>query len=200
MGRHSPAASGSLPVSWWSATSSARARPRSRRSSATRPTSPRACRQWPSPGTVVIGEAHPAAARRPVRAARARAADLQGYARAGAGSSSCCGERALESRFAARRTGGVAPLVGRDQELALLLERWRQAKGGEGQLVLLTGEAGIGKSRITEAHDRGRGRRAAFPDPLPMLALPRRLGAASRDPAPRPRGRASTRTTSRSAG
>ena len=60
-------------------------------------------------------------------------------------------ERALESRFAARRTGGMAPVVGRDQELALLLERWRQAKGGEGQLVLLTGEAGIGKSRITEA-------------------------------------------------
>jgi class 3 adenylate cyclase/predicted ATPase len=60
-------------------------------------------------------------------------------------------ERALESRFAARRTSGAAPVVGRDQELALLLERWRQAKGGEGQLVLLTGEAGIGKSRITEA-------------------------------------------------
>jgi class 3 adenylate cyclase/tetratricopeptide (TPR) repeat protein len=59
--------------------------------------------------------------------------------------------RALESRFAARRTGRVAPVVGRDQELALLLERWRQAESGEGQLVLLTGEAGIGKSRITEA-------------------------------------------------
>jgi class 3 adenylate cyclase/tetratricopeptide (TPR) repeat protein len=61
------------------------------------------------------------------------------------------GERALESRFAARHSGVVAPIVGRDQELALLLERWRQAKSGEGQVVLLTGEAGIGKSRITEA-------------------------------------------------
>ena len=61
------------------------------------------------------------------------------------------GERALESRFAARQAGGVAPIVGRDQELALLIERWRQAKTGEGQVVLLTGEAGIGKSRITEA-------------------------------------------------
>jgi class 3 adenylate cyclase/tetratricopeptide (TPR) repeat protein len=61
------------------------------------------------------------------------------------------GERTLESRFAARQVGGIAPIVGRDQELALLVERWRQARSGEGQLVLLTGEAGIGKSRITEA-------------------------------------------------
>ena len=42
-------------------------------------------------------------------------------------------------------------MVERDQELALLLERWRQAKTGEGQVVLLTGEAGIGKSRIIRA-------------------------------------------------
>ena len=45
----------------------------------------------------------------------------------------------------------MQPIVGRDQELALLLERWRQAEAGEGQVVLLTGEAGIGKSRIAEA-------------------------------------------------
>jgi len=61
------------------------------------------------------------------------------------------GEHAYESRFAARQGGGVAPIVGRDQELSLLQERWRQARTGEGQVVLLTGEAGIGKSRITEA-------------------------------------------------
>jgi class 3 adenylate cyclase/predicted ATPase len=60
-------------------------------------------------------------------------------------------ERAVESRFAAKATGGLAPIVGRDQELALLVERWQQAKAGEGQVVLLTGEAGIGKSRIAEA-------------------------------------------------
>jgi predicted ATPase len=42
-------------------------------------------------------------------------------------------------------------MVGRDQELALLLERWEQAKAGEGQAVLLVGEAGIGKSRISRA-------------------------------------------------
>ncbi len=60
------------------------------------------------------------------------------------------GERTLESRFAARH-GEVTAIVGRDQELALLLERWRLAKAGEGQVVLLSGEAGVGKSRITEA-------------------------------------------------
>lgn len=64
---------------------------------------------------------------------------------------SVIGERALESRFAARQGGSFAPIVGRDQELGFLSERWRQAKNGEGQVVLLTGEAGIGKSRITEA-------------------------------------------------
>jgi class 3 adenylate cyclase/tetratricopeptide (TPR) repeat protein len=61
------------------------------------------------------------------------------------------GERALDSRFAVRHAGEVTAIVGRDQELALLVERWRQAKSGEGQVVLLSGEAGIGKSRITEA-------------------------------------------------
>ena len=61
------------------------------------------------------------------------------------------GERAAESRFAARQAGGLAEMVGREQELALLTERWRQARSGEGQMVLLSGEAGIGKSRITRA-------------------------------------------------
>ncbi len=61
------------------------------------------------------------------------------------------GEQALESRFEARAGPALMPMVGRDQELALLLERWAQAKVGEGQGVLLVGEAGIGKSRITLA-------------------------------------------------
>jgi class 3 adenylate cyclase/tetratricopeptide (TPR) repeat protein len=61
------------------------------------------------------------------------------------------GERASESRFEARASGTLAPLIGREQELALMLERWTRAKSGEGQVVVLTGEAGIGKSRLTRA-------------------------------------------------
>jgi class 3 adenylate cyclase/tetratricopeptide (TPR) repeat protein/ABC-type transport system involved in cytochrome c biogenesis ATPase subunit len=56
-----------------------------------------------------------------------------------------------EDRFAARRGRSAAPLVGRDSELALLEERWRQALDGEGQVVVLSGEAGIGKSRIARS-------------------------------------------------
>ena len=64
------------------------------------------------------------------------------------------GERArAASRFEARRAGGLAPLVGREQELALLLERWQLAGDGHGQVVLLTGEPGGGKSRLAEALD-----------------------------------------------
>ena len=61
-------------------------------------------------------------------------------------------ERHATNRFEARAEGGALhPLYGRDQELALLMERWRQARAGEGQGVLLVGEAGIGKSRILRA-------------------------------------------------
>ena len=61
------------------------------------------------------------------------------------------GEKTSGSRFEARSGGHLRPMVGRDQELALLLERWTQAQGGEGQCLLLVGEAGIGKSRIVRA-------------------------------------------------
>ena len=61
------------------------------------------------------------------------------------------GERALASRFAARQGAALTPIVGRDQELAQLVERWRRVIEGEGQAILVTGEAGIGKSRIAEA-------------------------------------------------
>jgi predicted ATPase len=48
------------------------------------------------------------------------------------------------------RSRGLTPLVGREQEVALLLERWEQVRDGVGQVVLLSGEAGIGKSRLVQ--------------------------------------------------
>jgi class 3 adenylate cyclase len=57
----------------------------------------------------------------------------------------------VESRFEAFHATGLTELVGRDEELELLLRRWSKAKNGEGQVVLLSGEAGIGKSRLTAA-------------------------------------------------
>jgi class 3 adenylate cyclase/tetratricopeptide (TPR) repeat protein/ABC-type transport system involved in cytochrome c biogenesis ATPase subunit len=61
------------------------------------------------------------------------------------------GETAQESRFAARQSGTLTPIVGRDREIELMLERWALARSGQGQMVVVSGEAGIGKSRITRA-------------------------------------------------
>jgi class 3 adenylate cyclase/tetratricopeptide (TPR) repeat protein len=58
-------------------------------------------------------------------------------------------ERATESRFAARE-GRLTPFIGREQEMALLIERFERAVTGEGQVVLLSGEAGMGKSRVVQ--------------------------------------------------
>jgi predicted ATPase len=60
------------------------------------------------------------------------------------------GESGMFSRFEALRSGAT-PLVGRDEEVELLLRRWQQAKTGEGRVVLISGEPGIGKSRLTVA-------------------------------------------------
>jgi predicted ATPase len=57
----------------------------------------------------------------------------------------------IASRFEALHASGLTELVGREEELELLLRRWSKAKTGEGQVVLLSGEAGIGKSRLTAA-------------------------------------------------
>jgi class 3 adenylate cyclase len=61
------------------------------------------------------------------------------------------GASAVQSRFEAQHEASLTPLVGREEELELLLRRWQRAKCGEGQVVLLSGEAGIGKSRLTVA-------------------------------------------------
>jgi class 3 adenylate cyclase/tetratricopeptide (TPR) repeat protein len=59
--------------------------------------------------------------------------------------------RQTRSRFEVTTEGGLSPLVGREEEISLLLGRWRQTKSDEGQVVMLSGEAGVGKSRIVEA-------------------------------------------------
>ena len=58
---------------------------------------------------------------------------------------------AVESRFEALHGSALTPLVGRDEEIDLLLRRWARAKAGDGQVVLISGEPGIGKSRIVAA-------------------------------------------------
>ncbi len=60
-------------------------------------------------------------------------------------------ESAAESRFEALHGRDLTALVGRDEELALLQRRWQQAKAGEGRVVVLIGEPGIGKSRLAQA-------------------------------------------------
>jgi hypothetical protein len=60
-------------------------------------------------------------------------------------------ESAAESRFEALHGRDLTALVGRDEELGLLQRRWQQAKAGEGRVVLLIGEPGIGKSRLAQA-------------------------------------------------
>jgi predicted ATPase/class 3 adenylate cyclase len=59
-------------------------------------------------------------------------------------------ERMARSRLGVAGRVNLTPLVGREQEIELLRERWRQVKDGVGQVVLLSGEAGIGKSRLVE--------------------------------------------------
>ena len=61
------------------------------------------------------------------------------------------GESGVQSRLEVASVRGLTPLVGRDSEVTLLLERWEHVKDGTGQVVVLSGEAGIGKSRLVQA-------------------------------------------------
>jgi predicted ATPase len=58
---------------------------------------------------------------------------------------------AVASRFEALRGSSLTPLIGRDEEMELLLRRWARAKAGDGQVVLISGEPGLGKSRLAAA-------------------------------------------------
>src|SRR5207237_1182955 len=59
-------------------------------------------------------------------------------------------ESGARGRLDVAATGGLTPLVGRESEVTLLLERWEQVKAGQGHVVLLSGDAGIGKSRLVQ--------------------------------------------------
>jgi predicted ATPase len=61
------------------------------------------------------------------------------------------GTSAAESRFEALRGEDLTPLIGRDEEIDLLVRRWQQIQSGEGRVVLISGEPGIGKSRLVRA-------------------------------------------------
>jgi class 3 adenylate cyclase len=77
----------------------------------------------------------------------------------------------VESRFEALRTA-TTPLVGREEEVDLLLRRWEQAKRGDGCVVLISGEPGIGKSRLAQTMVEAACRRAAHSAALLLLAAP----------------------------
>jgi class 3 adenylate cyclase/predicted ATPase len=85
-------------------------------------------------------------------------------------------ERTMQSRFEALRAARQPPLVGRQEELELLLRRWEEAKAGEGRVVLLSGEPGIGKSRLMAALQE----RVAPEQPLYLryFCLPHHQGSA----------------------
>jgi len=99
-------------------------------------------RRWPS----LVRSGHGAGAapgRRAVCGGRLRHANAQRGARA---------DCAVRASGGGRRSGqrNLTPLVGRDEEIALLMRRWERARRGEGQLTLIVGEPGLGKSRLIE--------------------------------------------------
>src|SRR5262249_22826111 len=93
---------------------------------------------------------HAPLAWRSIPSARPRPARGQGNCRAGTGVGGR-GVSASESRFEAVHAAGLTDLIGREDELDFLLERQRLAWKGVGQVVLISGEPGIGKSRLTAA-------------------------------------------------
>ena len=98
----------------------------------------------------MIAEGNAKTTRQSVRARGPRSKGPQGYRGAGTNLGGATDEFGGGPLRGAARAALTA-LVGREEELELLLRRWSRAKTGEGQVVLLSGEAGIGKSRLTAA-------------------------------------------------
>ena len=106
--------------------------------------------QLAAPGEVIIGAATRRLAGHLFSLKDLGMHDLKGFAES-IPAWKVIGETKAESRFSALHGDAFSNLVGRESELNLILNRWRLAKTGEGQVILLSGEAGIGKSRITQA-------------------------------------------------
>ena len=102
------------------------------------------------PGTIVVSEAVRRLAPGVFDYANLGEQRLKGIAKPGH-AYRILGLSQAASRFEAATGATLTPLVGREQEVAVLLERWQLARGGEGQVVLLSGEPGIGKSRVLSA-------------------------------------------------
>ena len=149
------------------------------------------------PGTVVIAASTRRLLGRSVRVSRSRAASNSRASLSRCRPGRWCGASAVESRFEALRTA-TTPLVGRDEEIELLMRRWEQAKSGDGSVVLISGEPGIGKSRIAADHRGAARRRATHPPALFLLAAPpgqRALSRASPSSNGRPASGARIRTS-----
>jgi class 3 adenylate cyclase len=102
------------------------------------------------PNTVVIGESTRKLLGNLFELQDLRAKELKGIA-GPVRSWAALRPSSVEGRFEALHASGLTALVGREEETELLLRRWARAKSGEGQVALLSGEAGIGKSRLTAA-------------------------------------------------
>ena len=138
----------------WSATSPARMLPTEDAVSGETPNLAARLQTLAEPGTVVISQATRRLMGRVFDLHELGLQHLKGFAEPLA-VWRVAGQSGAEGRFEARQTAGLTPLVGREEEIALLLGRWRQAREGEGQVVLLSGEPGIGKSRLVrEVRDR----------------------------------------------
>ena len=102
------------------------------------------------PNTVVIGEATHTLAGGMFETADLGAQNLKGFSDP-LGAWRVLRASTSESRFQATRGENLTELIGREEELDTLKRRWQRAKNGEGQVVLISGEPGIGKSRLAQA-------------------------------------------------
>ena len=143
------------------------------------------------PGAARAGDrrrGYAAADRRVVRGRGSRPCPLRGFAQP-VRAFRVLGPGRAEGRFEGLHAEALTPLVGREQELALLLDRWRQAKEGEGQVVLLSGRARHRQVARRPRLARAAPRRAVHDPALPLLALPHEQRAVAGDRPARARRR-----------